>query len=289
MNMRHKRCLILTENTIQTVKITRVINECNGVRTFFFKMNSTKTPKPGQFVMVWVPGIDEIPMSISSCDDIGNWAITVKVVGECTKALYELKAGDYIGVRGPLGNYFALPPIPNKHVVLVGGGIGMAPLKFLSYELKKSNIQFQVIEGAKVDSDLIFIDEIFDITRENCKFTCCTDDGSYGQKGFASFIFENYLKDIKPEKYKEIIVFTCGPEFMMKELLKICNDHGIEMFASLERIMRCGCGLCGLCAIEPLGLLVCKDGPVFKREILNKMEDFGKFKRDFTGKKIPFN
>ena len=286
MNMRRKRCQILTKNTIQTVKITRVINECNGIRTLHFKMNSAKTPKPGQFVMVWVPGIDEIPMSISFCDDIGNWAITVKVVGECTKALYEIKAGDYIGVRGPLGNSFNIPSNTYKHVVLVGGGIGMAPLKFLSYELKKSNIQFHVIEGARVDSDLIFIDEIFDITREECKFTCCTDDGSYGQKGFATDIFENYLNDIKPEEYKEMIVYTCGPEIMMKELLKISTDHGIEMYASLERIMRCGCGLCGLCAIDPVGLLVCKDGPIFNTETLNKMEDFGKYKRDFTGKKI---
>jgi len=249
-------------------------------------MKSAKIPKPGQFVMIWVPGVDEIPMSISYCDDIGNWAITVKVVGECTKSLYELQAGDYIGVRGPLGNYFKIPSNSNKYVFLVGGGIGMAPLKFLSYELKKSNFQFRIIEGAKKDSDLIFIDEIFDITRENCEFLCCTDDGSYGQKGFATKIFENKIKEIVNEEYKDIIVYTCGPEIMMHELLKICKKYEIEMFASLERIMRCGCGLCGLCAIDPIGMLVCKDGPVFNTEILNKMEDFGKNRRDFTGKKI---
>ncbi|MFX1525413.1 MAG: dihydroorotate dehydrogenase electron transfer subunit, partial [Promethearchaeota archaeon] len=67
---------------------------------------------------------------------------------------------------------------------------------------------------------------------------------------------------------------------------EICEKWNIELQASLERIMRCGCGLCGLCAIDPLGLLVCKDGPIFKSELLKKMDDFGKFKRDFTGRKV---
>ncbi|MFX1273971.1 MAG: dihydroorotate dehydrogenase electron transfer subunit [Promethearchaeota archaeon] len=276
----------MTKNIIQTVKITRIINECKGIRTFFFKLNNVDVPKPGQFVMIWVPGVDEIPMSISSCDDIGNWSITVKDVGECTKALYELKAGDYIGVRGPLGNYFKLPQKSQKHVFLVGGGIGMAPLKFLSQILKNSEFTFKVIEGAKEDRELIFIDEIFEITRENCEFLCCTDDGSYGQQGFATKIFENQIKEIASEEYEDTIVYTCGPEIMMCELLKICHKYGIEMHASLERIMRCGCGLCGLCTIDPVGMLVCKDGPIFNSEILSKMEDFGKNKRDFTGKKI---
>ncbi len=250
-------------------------------------MKNGVVPKPGQFAMLWVPGVDEIPMSISFCDDIGNWAITVKVIGECTKALYDLKAGDYIGVRGPLGNHFTLPASSCKHVFLVGGGIGMAPLKFLSHELKRSNFHFKIIEGAKEDGELLFIDEISDITREDCEFFCCTDDGSYGQKGFTPEIFDNQIKNIDIEEYNDTIVYTCGPEKMMYELLKTCNKYGIEMQASLERIMRCGCGLCGLCAIDPMGLLVCKDGPIFDRELLNKMEDFGKNKRDFTGRKIP--
>ena len=72
-------------------------------------------------------------------------------------------------------------------------------------------------------------------------------------------------------------------------LLRVCEKHNIEYYASLERIMRCGCGLCGLCAIDPLGLLVCKDGPVFSLEILRKIKDFGKHKRDFSGKKIPID
>jgi dihydroorotate dehydrogenase electron transfer subunit len=73
---------------------------------------------------------------------------------------------------------------------------------------------------------------------------------------------------------------------MLYKLFQICVKHDIEFFASLERIMRCGCGLCGLCALDPLGLLVCKDGPIFSSIQLVKIEDFGKYTRDFTGKKI---
>ena len=276
----------MTENTIQTVKIQRIINECEGVKSFVFKKESKKTPKPGQFVMVWAPGVDEVPMSISSYNERGEWSITVKDVGECTHAIHELKIGDYIGVRGPLGNAFKLPQDKNKKIFLIGGGIGMVPLRFLASELVTSGYKFTTIEGARVENDLIFMDEFFDLKREGSEFNYCTDDGSYGEKGFATEIFENALKDLEPDEFNNTIVYTCGPEVMMYKLLQICNEHEIEMQASLERIMRCGCGLCGLCALDPIGSLVCKDGPVFSSDLLNKIDDFGKLKREFSGKKV---
>ena len=276
----------MTENAIQTVKILRIINECEGVKSFVFNKESTITPKPGQFVMIWVPGVDEVPMSISSHNERGEWSITVKNVGECTNALHELTIGDYIGVRGPLGNFFQIPQDKNKIIILIGGGIGMVPLRFLASELIKSGFKFITIEGAKVENDLLFMDEFFDLQREGSEFNYCTDDGSYGEKGFATEIFENLLKDLESNELKKIVVYTCGPEIMMHKLLQICNEHDIEMHASLERIMRCGCGLCGLCAIDPIGSLVCKDGPIFSSDLLKKMNDFGKHKRDFSGKKI---
>jgi len=95
------------------------------------------------------------------------------------------------------------------------------------------------------------------------------------------------IKDYSKEDFTKLIVYSCGPELMLYKLFQICEKHDIEFYASLERIMRCGCGLCGLCAIDPTGLLVCKDGPIFSRDLLRKMEDFGKFTRDITGKKIP--
>jgi len=276
----------LTENTIQTVKIKRVINECDGVKSFVFDRENSIIPQPGQFVMIWAPGVDEVPMSISSYNEKGEWSITVKNVGECTNALHELTIGDYIGVRGPLGNFFQIPQDKNKKIFLIGGGIGMVPLRFLASELVKLGHKFTIIEGAKVENDLIFMDEFLDLNREGAEFNYCTDDGSYGEKGFTTEIFENALKDMRYDEFKNTIIYKCKYEIMMHKLLQICDEHEIEMHASLERIMRCGCGLCGLCTLDPIGLLVCKDGPIFSSELLKKMDDFGKFKREFSGKKI---
>jgi dihydroorotate dehydrogenase electron transfer subunit len=287
-----RRDLTLTENTIITVRIKKIINECEGIKTFIFNIQDNdsiktyKRPKPGQFVMIWVPGIDEIPMSISECDDKGNWGVSVRNVGECTKAMHELKINDFIGVRGPLGNYFKIPKEESKKIVIIGGGIGIAPLKFLSLELIKLNRKFVVIHGAKNENELIPIDGLmnFDINQSNLIY--CTDDGSYGLEGFASDNFEKFVNNLSKKEQSTLIVFTCGPELMLYKIFKICEKYNIELQVSLERMMRCGCGLCGLCTIDPLGLLVCKDGPIFSSEILKKVEDFGRYKRDITGKKV---
>lgn len=271
---------------IKTVKIKRIIGECAGVKTISFKLGNNIIPKPGQFVMIWVPGVDEIPMSISDYDESGNWSITVKDVGECTNALLNLNVGDFIGIRGPLGTHFKIPPKSSKYIFLIGGGIGMAPLKFLSLQLKESGFTFQIIEGVKNKDELIYLDELLNIKNQNSEFFCSTDDGTYGQKGLATELFEEKISAIKLEDMKNTIVYTCGPEIMIYRLFQLCKKYGIQLFASLERIMRCGCGLCGLCTIDPVGILVCKDGPIFNLEQLNEMDDFGKYKRDFTGKKI---
>jgi len=271
---------------IETVKIKGIIDECDGVKTFVFERNDKNTPKPGQFVMVWVPGVDEVPMSISGCDNINNWAITVKNVGECTNAMFNLTIGDYIGVRGPLGNHFSLPNNNSKKIFLIGGGIGMAPLKFHSTELTKRNIKHTLIEGAKIDSDLMFKDYFQEVTSNNSEVHYCTDDGTYGIKGVASDVFKEMVNESNKKDLSNLVVYSCGPEAMLYKLFQICQEKNIEFYASLERIMRCGCGLCGLCTIDPIGMLVCKDGPIFNLEFLSRMEDFGKYKRDLTGKKI---
>ena len=281
----------MTENTIKTVKVQKFNEECENVKTIVFNMKSSNIknyilPKPGQFIMVWVPGIDEIPLSISGCDNNGNWAITVKKVGECTNAMYNLRIGDYIGVRGPLGNHFILPTDASKKIFLIGGGIGMAPLKFLSTELTKRKIKHTIIEGSKIDNEIIFKD-YFKVSKTNySEVHYCTDNGSYGIKGVASDVFKEMVEKLSKKDLSNLIIFSCGPEMMLYKLFQVCQDYNIEFYASLERIMRCGCGLCGLCTLDPIGLLVCKDGPIFNLETLKEIKDFGKYQRDFTGKKI---
>ncbi len=244
------------------------------------------TPKPGQFVMIWVPGIDEIPMSISGCDNNGNWAITVKNVGECTNAMCKLNIGDYIGVRGPLGNHFKLPTNNSKKIFIIGGGIGMAPLKFLSTKLTEMKIKHTLVEGAKDKNDLMFMEYFQISTSDYSEVDYCTDNGSHGTKGVASYVFKEIVEKLTEKNLPNLIVYSCGPEIMLYKLFQICQEYNIEYYASLERIMRCGCGLCGLCTLDPLGLLVCKDGPIFNSKTLKKIQDFGKYQRDFTGKKI---
>jgi dihydroorotate dehydrogenase electron transfer subunit len=281
----------LTENIINTVRIQNIIDECKDVKTLIFNMKSINNqnyiiPRPGQFAMIWVPGIDEIPMSISGCDDNGNWAITLKNIGECTNAMYNLNVGDFIGVRGPLGNHFIIPDDTSKEIFLIGGGIGMAPLKYFSNELKKRNLKHKIIEGAKIDEELMYKKYFKELTANFYDVQYCTENGNYGIKGVPSDVFKDMLNKYSKKDLSELVVYSCGPEIMLYKLFEICQEYKIEFYASLERIMRCGCGLCGLCAIDPSGLLVCKDGPIFNLELLSKMGDFGKFKRNFAGKKI---
>jgi len=280
----------LTKFSIQTTKIEKIEKECEDVKTITFKLPyfSEKNfihPKPGQFLMIWVPGVDEIPMSISNYENNGLCSITVKNVGECTNALHNLNIGDYIGVRGPLGNWFEIPADKNKLIILIAGGIGIAPIKFLSYYLLREKYSFIIIEGAKNKNNIIFLNENDFNMIQNFKLIYCTDDGSYGMKGTAVEQFQKEINTYPKEKIKDLIVYTCGPEKMMYRIFKICEEKNIPLNASLERIMRCGCGICGLCAIDPTGVLVCKDGPIFTLDELKRMGDFGFFSRDFTGKK----
>ena len=285
----------MTENIIQTVRIKKLIKECEGVLTFLFNIKNTSIfqrdilPLPGQFIMVWVPDIDEIPMSISGCDRKGNWKITVKNVGECTNALHKLRQGDYIGVRGPLGNGFTFPKSNNANIFIIGGGVGIAPLRWLAFELQLISKKVTIIEGAKKRDEMILIEDIKIHESSNSEIVYCTDDGSFGSSDFASNMFEKLISSYSSKELSNSIAYTCGPEIMMFKVFQTCEKYNIKLQASLERIMRCGCGLCGLCAVDPTGLLVCKDGPVFNSVQLREMKDFGHYSRDFTGKKIPLN
>jgi len=280
----------LIENRIRTVKVQTITEECEDVKSFSFNVSNLfkdyKMPLPGQFIMVWVPGVDEVPMSLSNADSEGNWTMTVKKVGECTEALHTVSEGDYIGIRGPLGNGFLLPQDKSSNIYLIGGGIGVAPLRFLAQVLLEKGFCFTFIEGVKQKSQLLFNTTLEKQCIKESELIFCTDDGSFGREGFASTIFKDALEKHSQNELNNTIVYTCGPEMMMYEVFKLCEQFQIPLQASLERVMRCGCGLCGLCALEPLGLLVCQDGPIFSSDILRKVDDFAKYKLDFSGKKV---
>ncbi|MDH7517346.1 MAG: dihydroorotate dehydrogenase electron transfer subunit [Candidatus Thermoplasmatota archaeon] len=243
--------------------------EAKNIKTILFEYPNKMIP--GQFFMIWIPGVDEIPMSVSYIDKKIK-GITFKKVGEATDALFKLKKGDKIGVRGPYGNGFK---VNGKRILFVGGGTGIGMLAPAVEEAARKNMLSTVVIGVKNKNELFFEDRFRECGAE---VYVSTDDGSKGYEGFAS----DLAKKILSEKSFDSVL-TCGPEVMMKKLLDISKN--IPFQASLERYMKCGIGICGQCCIGE-GLRVCKDGPVFDGETLKKTEDFGVYKRDAAGRKI---
>ena len=257
-------------NIPKITKILEVKNEAKDIKTITF--NYPERVDPGQFFMIWIPGVDEIPMSVSSIDkDVKG--ITFRKVGDATSALYKLKKEDRIGVRGPYGNGFELQ---GNHILFVGGGTGVATLAPAVEYVVKNKSSATVIIGAKTKNEVFFEDRL-----KKCGATILvsTDDGSKGFKGSATDLAQDILKK---ENFDSVL--TCGPEVMMKILL---DSTTISFQASLERYMKCAIGLCGQCCIGE-GLRVCVDGPIFDGKTLKNIQDFGIFRRDSAGRKVRF-
>lgn len=255
-------------------RITTVLSstvEATDIKTITFPY--TGDVKPGQFFMIWIPGVDEIPMSVSqiTSDVVG---ITFRNIGDATHALYELEKGDHIGIRGPYGNGFTLI---GKRLLFVGGGTGIGMLAPLVEQAKKNKKAATVILGVKTKNQLFFEDRF---QRTGATVLISTDDGSMEYKGLASEL----AKDIITKEQIDA-VYTCGPEQMMSSLLGFCTT--IPFQASLERYMKCAIGICGQCCIGN-GLRVCVDGPIFDGATLKNIKDFGLYRRDAAGRKILF-
>ena len=257
-----------------TTKILDSIEETENVKTILF--NHPDSIKPGQFYMIWIPGVDEIPMSVSIINS-NSKGITFRKVGKATEALYQKKKGEKIGIRGPYGNGFSLK---GNKILIIAGGTGIAMINPAVELAIQQGKDVCVIVGAKTKNELFFIKRL---EKTNANIYVTTDDGTQGYKGFATQKAEELINE---KKYDS--VFTCGPEMMMKRLYNICENKDIIFEASLERYMKCGAGLCGQCAIGK-GLRVCVEGPVFSKSQLKEITDFGVFNRDASGKKIFFH
>ncbi|MFN3527819.1 MAG: dihydroorotate dehydrogenase electron transfer subunit [Candidatus Altarchaeaceae archaeon] len=217
--------------------------------------NKNFTAKPGQFLMVWIPGINEKPFSISKISK--NIEITIQKVGNFTEKLINLNVNDKIGIRGPYGNFFN---VYGEKILVVSGGIGIAPLAQLC-EIFKDKKFFYAI-GAKNINELIFLERIK--KNENAEIFVSTDDGSYGKKGFVT----DLAKEILNEKFDSVI--ACGKKEMLIELYKILKNLNLKdkmkIEFSFDSYIKCGIGICGTCAIGKF--LVCKDGPIFRNDEL---------------------
>lgn len=262
---------------LRMVKIEDVKEETATIKSFLFHDRLCRVAKPGQFVMIWIPEVDEVPMSLSFINDHLLSGVSVKRVGEATEALHGKAVGDVVGIRGPFGSYFS--PV-NGRVALVGGGTGIAPLLPLAEVLKESGTTITLVLGFKTCKEIFFSDRIRKLLSDKKhKILVATEDGSCGQKGLATDVLEDLLRR---ERFG--MVYTCGPELMMRKIFEIADEHDIPIQACLERIIRCGVGLCGSCVVGKFR--VCKEGLVLSSEQIREvLDEFGKCKRDFDGRR----
>ncbi len=213
--------------------------------------------QPGRFIMVWIPGLDEKPYTVSFHKP-QRFGITVEAKGLFSKKALTLEKGDPVGFRGPFGQGFDIRP--GQRSLVVAGGCGMAPLAVLLDLLPSDTTT--VIHGARSKNLLLFPD------RFSSERRFCTDDGSFGHKGRVTDLLKQTLADER----RVDMVYACGPEIMMYQVFSTCEAEGIPCQVSLERYMRCGFGVCGACVCGPQR--VCQDGPVFHSQTLRSMKDF---------------
>ncbi|MEM4728937.1 MAG: dihydroorotate dehydrogenase electron transfer subunit [Thermoplasmata archaeon] len=253
--------------TLRVVRITGKRRETPLVTVLRYFDSSPASP--GQFVMVWVPGVDEIPMSLCHIGPLKGIAVHVK--GEATEALAGLEPGDRVGIRGPLGRGFE--PLPGRALV-IAGGTGIAALSPL-IELLPKKRRHTVVIGARTASELLFVKRVLSAGAE---VVVTTEDGSAGMRGMATDAAEELL-----QRGGYARIYTCGPELMMRRVAELGAQRGIPVQLSLERYMKCGIGLCDACAIS--GLHVCTDGPVVSGQTALTLSEFGKSRRDASGRR----
>ena len=214
---------------------------------------------PGQFAEIRVDGSATTflrrPISINHVDKAKNevWFL-VQMVGDGTRKLASVQVGDTVNVVMPLGKCFTMPDSPHARPLLVGGGVGTAPMLFLGEALKKCGIQPTFLLGARSANDLLQIEEFAALGEVHVT----TEDGSKGEKGYVT------LHSVLKKEHFDMI-YTCGPKPMMVAVAKYAKSNGIECEVSLENKMACGVGAC-LCCVEDTqegNVCVCKEGPVF--------------------------
>ncbi len=278
----------------QTIPIKKIIQETPHVKTFIFEYDLGAVP--GQFVNLWIPRLNEKPMSVAYCDEKEFW-VTIFAVGPFSKAMHEKKEGDLIGVRGPYGKGFQWEK--GQHLVTVGGGYGAAPLYFLTKSASEDGCQVDFVVGARSKEHLLYLDRVHEL--KNVDTHIATDDGSEGIKGYNVVILEQLIEDAKKGKGMRVScdggmckreevevkpidwVYACGPEMMMKAVSDMCFDVGVNAQLSIERYMKCGFGVCGQCTVDDGGKRMCKEGPVVTNDVAREITEFGKYHRDAQG------
>ncbi len=228
-------------------RIVRIDDENYRVKTFTLDL-TLSTARPGQFVMAWLPGVNERPLSLL---DGSPLRFTVARVGDFTTALHSLGMGDRVWVRGPLGNGFTRV---GQRLLLVGGGYGVAPLHFLARAARAEGCQVSVVIGARSAADLLFRERFAAL---GATVVVTTDDGSVGIPGLVTSGVRHLVAHAAAPFDQ---LYACGPRAMLLALSGLAHSLGLPAQLSWENQMRCAIGICGTC--ERDGWLVCREGPV---------------------------
>ena len=235
----------MSKSTHRVFRVARAIPEGSIGTTLI--LDGALPAQPGQFVMVWLPGIEERPFSIMNDDPL---SLTVAHIGPFTEALASLQAGSRVWVRGPIGHGFDW--LGNKHL-LVGGGSGTAALALLAKRLRDRGDEVIAVIGARTAASLMLSWRFEEL---GCRVILATDDGTAGHCGTVLDAIAPLLEVRWPDA-----VYGCGPEPMLRALAHRTAELSLPTWVSMERVMKCGLGVCGACHCGDR--LVCADGPVF--------------------------
>jgi len=236
--------------------------------------------RPGQFSMLWVFGVGELPISISGNPaDHKQLLYTVRSVGQATNALVTQRVGAGVGVRGPYGAGWPVDAARGRDVIVVAGGIGLAPLRPVIYEVLHHREDFGrlvVLYGARSPHDLLYRQELAAWARQReTQVLVTVDYGGMSWRGHVGVVTTLFkYARLKPA---QSVAMVCGPEIMMRFVARELISHGLsrnDVYLSMERNMKCAVGFCGHCQYGPH--FICKDGPVFPyekmRPLLEKYE-----------------
>ena len=256
-------------------RIKDIIKQTDIDYTFVIeKIKEIEDVKCGQFLQVSIPRHGEVPISVSDYNDSGI-ELTIRKVGLVTDAIFEKKVGDDLHIRGPYGNYFDPEDYYGKDLVMITGGTGLAPVKYIvNYfheNLDKLN-SFKLISGFKSSKDILFKDE-FKKWEENLDICLTIDEPEEGWNLNTGFVTE-YACDIEIRDIDNMAVIMVGPPPMLRFTGKELLDLGIperQIWVSFERRMSCGIGKCGHCKID--NTYVCSDGPIFTYDKAVKLID----------------
>jgi len=249
-------------------RIEKVISETSEIKTFLLSPSKPLEFETGQFVQLTVPGVGEAPFTPSSSPYKKELLkVTVMKVGRVTEALHKMKKGQEVGLRGPYGIGYPLDEFKGKEILIVGGGVGLAPLRSLFLVLLHDIDRYKQVllcYGARTSQDLIYKESLKRWGKEErvgLRVTVDKGDRDWkGRVGLVTTLLDNLTLDLKNS-----IAIVCGPPIMMKFSTLKLIDLGFlpkNIYLSMERNMSCGLGQCGHCMIGKY--YVCKDGPVFK-------------------------